>query len=192
MDRLRVGDTFPDLTLESVDGTVRLSERWADGPLVVAFMRHFGCPFCREHLILLGQAYHQIRGAGGDAVAVFQYGPETTERFCQSRGVPFDCFGDPARAGYRSVALGRGPRKEYLSLKVLRQRKRVRSVGARAGIPKGDVAQRPGTFVVDSSGRVAFAHYNEDSTDNAEIQEVLEAVENSAGLRPQPLRPDAA
>ena len=58
MDPLRVGDAFPDLTLESVDGTVRLSERWAVGPLVVAFMRHFGCPFCREHLILFGCAYH--------------------------------------------------------------------------------------------------------------------------------------
>jgi len=187
MDPLRVGDAFPDLTLESVDGTVRLSERWAVGPLVVAFMRHFGCPFCREHLILLGRAYHQICGAGGDAVAVFQYGPESTERFCQSRSVPFDCLGDPARDGYRSVALGRGPRKEYLSLKVLRQRKRVRAVGARAGIPKGDVAQRPGTFVVDPGGTVVFAHYNEDSTDNAEVADVLEAVASAAAARPQPL-----
>jgi peroxiredoxin len=185
MDPLRVGDSFPDLTLESVDGTVRLSERWTEGPLVVAFMRHYGCPFCREHLILLGRAYHQIRGAGGDALAVFQYGAESTERFCISRGVPFDCLGDPARHGYRSVALGRGPRKEYLSLKVLRQRRRVRSVGARPGIPRGDVAQRPGTFVVDAAGKVVFAHYNEDSTDNAEVSDVLEAVETAAGLRQQ-------
>ena len=42
MDPLRVGDPFPDLALESTDGTVTLSERWASGPLVVAFMRHFG------------------------------------------------------------------------------------------------------------------------------------------------------
>jgi hypothetical protein len=40
--RLAVGDEFPDLTVDSVDGPVSLSERWSLGPLVVAFMRQFG------------------------------------------------------------------------------------------------------------------------------------------------------
>jgi peroxiredoxin len=39
---LKRGDQFPDLTLESRDGEVALSERLRNGPLVVAFMRHFG------------------------------------------------------------------------------------------------------------------------------------------------------
>jgi hypothetical protein len=39
---LSAGDPFPDLVVESQEGEVRLSERWRDGPLVVAFMRHFG------------------------------------------------------------------------------------------------------------------------------------------------------
>jgi hypothetical protein len=39
---LKQGDTFPDLHVESREGDVALSERWRDGPLVVAFMRHFG------------------------------------------------------------------------------------------------------------------------------------------------------
>lgn len=40
--KLSAGDAFPKLVLESVDGPVELKERWARGPLVVAFMRHFG------------------------------------------------------------------------------------------------------------------------------------------------------
>jgi hypothetical protein len=39
---LKEGDTFPSISVESVDGPVELSERWKRGPLVVAFMRHFG------------------------------------------------------------------------------------------------------------------------------------------------------
>jgi hypothetical protein len=39
---LEPGDKFPDLTVESREGDVALSERWRNGPLVVAFMRHFG------------------------------------------------------------------------------------------------------------------------------------------------------
>jgi hypothetical protein len=39
---LKPGDNFPELTVESREGDVALSERWRKGPLVVAFMRHFG------------------------------------------------------------------------------------------------------------------------------------------------------
>jgi hypothetical protein len=39
---LKAGDKFPDLTVESREGEMALSERWRNGPLVVAFMRHFG------------------------------------------------------------------------------------------------------------------------------------------------------
>jgi hypothetical protein len=39
---LNEGDSFPNLKLESRDGDVALKERWRNGPLVVAFMRHFG------------------------------------------------------------------------------------------------------------------------------------------------------
>ena len=42
MDKLEVGDTFPGIVLESREGDVALEERWRNGPLVVAFMRHFG------------------------------------------------------------------------------------------------------------------------------------------------------
>ena len=42
MATLKPGDAFPDMTLESREGEVRLSDRWHDGPLIVAFMRHFG------------------------------------------------------------------------------------------------------------------------------------------------------
>jgi hypothetical protein len=42
MARLEVGDQFPEIVVESVDGPVELRERWKRGPLVVAFMRHFG------------------------------------------------------------------------------------------------------------------------------------------------------
>jgi hypothetical protein len=40
--KLSVGDRFPELVLESPDGDVALEERLRNGPLVVAFMRHFG------------------------------------------------------------------------------------------------------------------------------------------------------
>jgi hypothetical protein len=42
MARLAPGDPFPEVTVYATEGPVELRGRWRDGPLVVAFMRHFG------------------------------------------------------------------------------------------------------------------------------------------------------
>jgi peroxiredoxin len=176
VDRLRTGDRFPDLTLESLDGPVRLSERWSERPLVVVFMRHFGCPFCREHLIQLGRHHDDILAAGAEVIAIFQYRAEPTASFCHSRGVPFECLGDPRRAAYAAVGLDRGERREYLSLPLLGPLLRAARAGALPGKPDGDVSQRPGTFVVDRGGSVVLAHYNVMSPDNPPVSALLEAL----------------
>jgi peroxiredoxin len=181
---LHPGDRFPDLTLDSLEGPVRLSERWSQRPLVIAFMRHFGCAFCREHLIQLGRAYDELRAAGADVLAVFQYRAEPSANFCRSRGVPFECLGDPTRAGYKAVGLERGERNEYMGLKIYRHWIRAAKVGAYVGRPQGDIAQRPGTFVVDRGGEVLLAHYNRSSPDNPAISALLEALRRPT-LRPR-------
>jgi peroxiredoxin len=180
VDQLRRGDRFPDLALESLDGPVRLSERWTEQPLVVAFMRHFGCPFCREHLIQLGRRYEEVRAAGGEVIAIFQYRAEPTTSFCRARGVPFECLGDPKRAAYAAVGLDQGARREYLSLPLLGPLLKAARAGAFPGKPSGEVSQRPGTFVVDRSGSVVLAHYNVMSPDNPPMSAILEAVSGLA------------
>jgi len=181
---LQAGDPFPDLTLESLEGPVRLSERWRGRPLVIVFMRHFGCAFCREYLIQLSRGYEELRAAGGEVVAIFQYRAQPTVSFCRSRGVPFECLGDPDRAGYRAVGLGRGERKEYFGLHVTRMWLRAAKSGAFVGKPQGDIAQRPGTFVVDQGGEVVLAHYNRSSPDNRAMPALLEALKRPT-LRPR-------
>jgi hypothetical protein len=42
MTKLSVGDQFPDVALESAEGTIDIRQMWGGMPLVVAFMRHFG------------------------------------------------------------------------------------------------------------------------------------------------------
>ena len=147
-------------------------------------MRHFGCAFCRQHLIELKKAYGEIKEAGGDIVAIFQYGAEATERFCEAREIPYRVLSVTrcARATPRwssgaaasgstsagaSSRAGRGPRAEALRRP-----------------PQGDAAQRPGTFVVDSSGRVVLAHYNQHSTDNVPVERVVAAVRQAGAGTP--------
>jgi peroxiredoxin len=124
----------------------------------------------------LGEAHEEIRAAGGDVVAVFQYRAEPTFHFCRKRDVPFDCLGDPQREGYHAVGLERGPAREYIGPQLAKGFLRAARHGALPGRPVGDVAQHPGTFVVSPEGRVVYAHYHKDSADNPPIGELLEAV----------------
>jgi peroxiredoxin len=175
---LEAGDPFPNLKLETTEGAVELRDRWRDGPLVVMFMRHFGCPFCREHLMRMGKALPRFQASGAQMVAIFQYGAEATEQFCDSRKLPFDCLGDPLREGFNEVSLGRGKRKQLLSWKIAKGYVRNASQGnVGVGAHGGDYALMPGTFVVGADGRLRFSHYNASSDDNPSVDDVLRSLQ---------------
>ena len=128
----------------------------------------------------MGEAHEEFRKAGADVVAVFQYRAEPTYNFCRKRGVPFDCLGDPEREAYHAVGLERGSAKEYVGPQLAKGFLRAARHGALPGRPVGDVAQRPGTFVVSPEGKVLYAHYHKDSSDNPPMSELLAAVRESA------------
>jgi peroxiredoxin len=128
----------------------------------------------------LGEAHEEVRALGGDIVAVFQYRAEPTFHFCRRRGVPFDCLGDPDREAYHAVGLESGGALEYLGPRAALGWVRAAAHGKFGGIPKGDVSQRPGTFVVAPDGTVAFAHYNRNSADNPSNRELIAAVRAAA------------
>ncbi len=125
----------------------------------------------------MDEAHDEIRAAGGEVVCVFQYRAAPTRNFCRQRQVDVDCLGDPDREGYRAVGLERGGARELYTPKVAIAAVRAARKGAVAGVPEGDVRQMPGTFVVGTDGRVLFAHYNADQTDNPPMGGVLRAVQ---------------
>jgi peroxiredoxin len=130
----------------------------------------------------LGEAYEDLRAAGGDVIAVFQYRADPTFHFCRKRGVPFDCLGDPEREGYHAVGLERGPAKEYIGPQLAKGFLRAARHGhITTGNPQGgDVAQRPGTFVVSPEGVVLYAHHHKDSADNPPIGDLFAALRTAA------------
>jgi len=67
--------TAPDFAFTNVDGNeIRLSDFWESAPkgIVLVFLRHFGCLFCREHAIQLRDHYAAFSDRGYQLVAVEQ------------------------------------------------------------------------------------------------------------------------
>ena len=128
----------------------------------------------------MDEAHEEFGKAGAEVVAIFQYRAEPTANFCRRRGVDhITCLGDPERKAYHAVGLERGPAREYVGPQLAKGFFRAARHGAFAGVPKGDVAQRPGTFVVSPEGVVLYAHYHKDSADNPPIEDLLKAVRAS-------------
>jgi peroxiredoxin len=181
------GDRFPNLRLESDQGTVDLRDRWSRSVLIVTFMRHFGCSFCREHLSKLSRADDRIRAAGAETIAIFQYEAEATKAHCEGRGVPFDCLGDPLHEAYAQVELGKGNLRQMAGWRVMKKARSAYRAGGGLGKPQGiSVMQMPGTFVIGRDGRVLLPYYSETAADNPSVETQLAAIPASEMVRAGP------
>ncbi len=68
-NHLKFNSLAPDLELASASGeTVRLSLLWSSRPLLLVFVRHFGCPQCKELLDFLVENATRLEAAGHPSI----------------------------------------------------------------------------------------------------------------------------
>jgi peroxiredoxin len=143
----------------SGESLAELSHR---SPLLVVFLRHAGCTFCREALADLSQKRAQIE-AGGTRFALVHMGdPDEFAAFAAGYGLgDVPAISDPQRILYRGIGLRRGSFAQLLGPAVWWRGARAFFAGHGVGALKGDGAQMPGVFVLEK-GRVVrrFLHRN--------------------------------
>lgn len=140
---------------------VKLVDLCEASPVLLVFLRHAGCTFCREALADLAMERKVIEATGtrivlihmGDSTGIeallIKHGLEDTERIC-----------DPEQHLYRAFGLKRGKLRQLFGPKVL-WRAFGRGVLARHGIAwqAADSAQMPGLFLLDETGIIRrFRH----------------------------------
>ena len=120
--------------------------------------------------------------AQGAHVSLIALGPHTrAQLFCDERHVPFECLSDPTQEAYRAYGLERGTNVQLFGPQLLLRYARAilkRDVEV-AKLSGDDYRQMPGTFVIDRTGMIRYAHRNRDVADNPPNDEVLEVL---AGL----------
>ena len=93
---LRVGNEAPDFTGETYRGnTVRLSELYKSGPVVLIFYRGAWCPYCNLHLKAFQDKYGEFEALGAVILAVSVDKPQYAQKTVQDVALGFEVISDP-------------------------------------------------------------------------------------------------
>lgn len=164
---------------------VRLGDLWRDRPVALAFMRHYGCVFCRDHAVQLHRARRQFEDAGVD-LAVMGFGtPADAAEFRRLQGVDMTLLvDDPDRRSYRIVGAKEatldeivGPKVAWEAIKrTILSRIRLGSIAVHQGRIRHNAAQLGGVLLIAPDGSVRYAYLSDHAGDNPPVREVIAAA----------------
>ena len=132
----------------------------AESPLLLVFLRHFGCTFCREAVDEIARKRAAIQ-AQGPRLAFVHLGTEERARtfFTPYGLVDVPRFGDPEGRLYEPFGLMRAELRQYLNSESLFRMVMAWMSGHFVGPPAGDVQRMPGAFLLHGNHiRKAFRH----------------------------------
>lgn len=129
---------------------VPLQELTRLSPVLLVFLRHFGCTFCREAMDDLARQRRQIEAEGTRLVLVHMGTEEQGRAFCARYDMQdVQRIADPGAALYRAFGLVRGRFWQLFSPEVLFRGAKVAFVdGKGVGLPVEDGFQMPGVFLL--------------------------------------------
>lgn len=131
-----------------------LAELSRQQPILVVFLRHAGCTFCREALADLATQRASIEKTGTKLALVHMGTPESFAEFAGRYGLSdVPAVSDPDRRLYRGLGLRRGRLSQLLGWSVWRRGASAFFSGHRVGRLEGDGTQMPGVFLI-RDGRV--------------------------------------
>ncbi|MBS1828387.1 MAG: AhpC/TSA family protein [Acidobacteria bacterium] len=117
-------------------------------PVLVVFLRHAGCMFCRETMAEIARLRPSLEMAGVRIVLVHHGRSATMDQIVRKHGLGgLDRIYDADRSLYRAFGLRRGGTSQVFGFRIWpRALSALRKHGA--GIPAGDPFQMPGVFLL--------------------------------------------
>lgn len=153
-----------EITTEMITNKgVSLHEMAFHKPLMIIFLRHFGCVFCKEALKDLAKKREGFEKDGFELVFVHMSDTETATAYFNQFNLGGIAFvNDPEQRFYRSFGLFRGSFNQLYGLQTwIRGYKVKKQHGFELELAKklGDSNQMPGVFVLmDGEIKARFIH----------------------------------
>jgi peroxiredoxin len=136
----------------------------SEKPILLIFLRHFGCTFCREAMSDVSKIRTKIEDLGLKPVIVHMSSEETAEGFFEKyklKGITH--ISDPDLSLYEYFGLSKGTFGQLYGLKVWIRGLKVGIIDGHGG-PKlnkdwGDYSQMPGLFILKNGAvKAKFSH----------------------------------
>lgn len=167
---LQVGTTAPDFIGKTYRGTtIRLSDLYKDGYVVLIFYRGAWCPYCNLHLRAFQDMFKKFEALDTTILAVSVDKPQYAQKTVQDDALRFEVLSDPgAEILEKYNVIYRVPddlADQYLNeYKIDLEKHSGR---------KDHVIAVPATYVIDTNGTIVFAFANVDYKVRTEPEEVL-------------------
>jgi peroxiredoxin len=118
-------------------------------PLLLVFLRHFGCTFCREAVGELEKLRPQIEACGTRLSFVHLASEERAKKyFAPHHFEDIPRFSDPEGLLYEELGLYRAKWHQYLNPRSILRLFAAWSRGHFLGAPAGDIERMPGVFLI--------------------------------------------
>lgn len=147
------GSSLYDLSMES--------------PILVVFLRHFGCIFCRESLQDLAKKQAQLSLKGIKLVFVHMSDDQTAASYFEEYGIEdYNSISDPACEIYSQFGLTKGSFNQLFGLQVMLRgiQSMVKERTAFSIKQIGDGFQMPGIFLLNK-GKVEDSYIHKKASD---------------------------
>ena len=151
----------------------RIGDICASQPTVFAFVRHFGCIFCRERISELKSVLPEIEALGAQAVVVGCGTALMAEDFVENFGIDLPVYTDPSREVFRLAGM---KRKIGLGFATIVGAIRAAKTGARQGKTQGDPWQQGGVLVLGKDGTLLHRTVDNTAGDAIDFGAVVEAL----------------
>jgi peroxiredoxin len=125
----------------------------------------------------LRRAKKRFDASGARVLIVGMGTREQTEEFRQQFKVPFPMVCDPEKLLYQAFDIGRMSLLDALRPGIAVKGMAAVAKGHGIGIPKGDVRQLPGVFVIDTNGTIRYSHYAKDPADSPKPEGILKLLQ---------------
>jgi hypothetical protein len=148
----------------------------AGRPLVLAFLRHTGCPFAEWTARELRAAAERDPDIGW--VAISHAPAEATTDWAAAVGGlgGATLLSDPERGSYADWGLGRSSLGHFAGRRSLAQVAKLARTGVRNRHPHGTRWQQAGAFALDAKGTVRWRHLPAHAGDLPDLREAASAL----------------
>jgi peroxiredoxin len=174
--RLTVGTAAPAFKAEALGGRTVDLAALRGRTVLLKFYRFATCPVCNLHMHRFINEYKTLEALGLTTVVLY-HSPaaklETIRQGCEL--APFDLVPDPDKRIFRAFGVEQGWRGMF-SPTVMREYIKALRAGYQPGLTTADggITGNPADFIIDASGRIAFAHYGRHYADSLDARQIAE------------------